>query len=90
MIVVSSSDSEEANQGPVDGRLVRVTMADTTPPGPDGPTHWHARKYGLLAANPFGRRAFEGGDAPSGAVIVTPENPFRRRLAVFLETGSRR
>ena len=75
-------------EGPVDGRLVRVTMADETP-GVDGPTHWHARKYGLLAANPFGRRAFEGRAAPSGSVVFTPDTPFRRRIVVFAETGSR-
>lgn len=76
-------------EGPVEGRLVRVAMVDATP-GADGPTHWHARKYGLLAANPFGRRAFEGREAPSGRVTITPESPFRRRIVVFAESGIRR
>lgn len=74
-------------EGPVDGRLVRVTMTDASPPGPDGPIHWHARKYGLLAANPFGRRAFEGRDAPSGARTISVTAPFRRRMILTLETG---
>lgn len=81
------SDSVSA-EGPVDGRLVRVTMTDESP-GPEGPTWWHARTYGLLAANPFGRRAFEGRDAPSGALTITPDAPWRRRIVLELETGVR-
>ncbi len=75
-------------EGPVGGRLVRVVMTDDTP-GTEAPTHWHARTYGLLAANPFGRRAFEGRGAPSGSVTLTPDAPFRRRIVVSAETGLR-
>lgn len=29
------------------------------PKNPGAPTHWHARGYGLFAANPFGRQGFD-------------------------------
>lgn len=45
--------------GQVDGKTVGVTMFDAhTNYG--YPTYWHARDYGLLAANPFGAKAFTG------------------------------
>lgn len=70
-------------EGPVDGRLVRVTMRDDDG-NPWQPTWWHARGYGLLALNPFGRRAFEGADAPSGARTVAPDAPLRFRVALAI------
>lgn len=75
-------------EGPIGGRLVRVTMLDRRP-GPDGPTFWHARNYGLLAANPFGSRAFEGGDAPAGGADLTIETPWRASVSIVLDTGVR-
>ncbi|MEC8321046.1 MAG: DUF6807 family protein [Planctomycetota bacterium] len=76
-------------EGPVDGRLVRVVVVDEES-NPWSPSHWHARKYGLLAMNPFGRRAFEGRDAGSGAMTFTPSSPLRCRYATIVETGLRR
>ena len=73
-------------EGPIDGRLVRVTVEDGEP-NPWFPSHWHARNYGLLAMNPFGRRAFEGSAAVSGAITFTPQRPLRCRYATILETG---
>ena len=73
-------------EGPIDGRLVRVRIEDADR-NPRHPTWWHARKYGLLAANPFGRRAFEGG-GESGAMTVTREAPLRLAYVVTLETGT--
>lgn len=40
-------------------RPVTIAMLDH-PRNPRFPTWWHARTYGLLAANPFGKGAFEG------------------------------
>lgn len=73
-------------EGPIDGRLVRVTVEDDDS-NPWFPSHWHARTYGLLAMNPFGRRAFEGSAAGSGAMIFTPDRPLRCRYSAILETG---
>lgn len=72
-------------EGPIEGRLVRVRIEESDR-NPRHPTWWHARKYGLLAANPFGRRAFEGG-VESGAMTVTREAPLRLAYTVTLETG---
>lgn len=44
--------------GPVDGRKVGISMFDH-PSNPRHPTWWHARDYGLFAANPFGLHDFE-------------------------------
>lgn len=45
--------------GEIDGKVVGVTMFDSTA-NYGYPTYWHARDYGLLAANPFGGKAFTG------------------------------
>ena len=68
-------------EGPLDGRLVRVTMRDH-PENVRYPTWWHARTYGLLAANPFGRQAFQGAHAPSGAIELSEETPLRLRYVI--------
>lgn len=44
--------------GPLQGRTYGVAMMDH-PENPRFPTWWHARTYGLLAANPFGQHHFE-------------------------------
>lgn len=54
-----------AAAGVADGRPVGVALFDH-PDNLRHPTWWHARSYGLLAANAFGTRAFEGAVAPSG------------------------
>jgi hypothetical protein len=38
--------------GPIDGRTFSIAMFDH-PTNPRHPTRWHARDYGLFAANPF-------------------------------------
>jgi len=49
----------------VDGKTVGVAIFDH-PSNPRHPTWWHARDYGLIAANPFGIHDFEKGQ-PEGA-----------------------
>jgi hypothetical protein len=46
------------NYGTKDGKVYGIAMFDH-PKNPRHPTWWHARTYGLLAANPFGQRDFE-------------------------------
>ena len=43
---------------PIDGQTVGIAIFDH-PGNPRHPTWWHARKYGLVAANPFGIHDFE-------------------------------
>jgi hypothetical protein len=73
-----------ALSGRVGGEDVVLLMLDH-PKNPGYPTYWHARGYGLFAANPFGPKAFSNGkegerpyslDAGASAV-------FRHRLLVL-------
>ena len=43
---------------PIDGKTVGIAIFDH-PENPRHPTWWHARYYGLVAANPFGIHDFE-------------------------------
>lgn len=51
--------------GPVRDKTVGVAIFDH-PSNPRHPTRWHARTYGLFAANPFGLRSFDKQVAASG------------------------
>ena len=55
-------------------------------PGNFRPSWFHARDYGLLVANPFGRRAFGKGGASK--VIIKPGETFRLRYGVLLHAGT--
>ena len=46
--------------GSIRGEPVRVAMFDH-PQNPGYPTYWHARGYGLVAANPLGQKAMSNG-----------------------------
>lgn len=52
------------------------------------PTWWHARSYGLLAANPFGVNDFEGKDDPDfGDHPMEKGGKLRQRYLVLLQHG---
>jgi hypothetical protein len=59
------------------------------PKNPGHPAHWHARGYGLFAANPLGASVFSGGRErldlalPAGGTVV-----FRHRLLVLSQRFS--
>jgi len=46
---------------------------------------FHARDYGFLAANPFGRKAFNKGEASK--IIVKPDEELRLRFGVFVHAS---
>lgn len=46
--------------GTLDGRPLTVAILDH-PGNPGHPTYWHARGYGLFAANPLGQKDLSGG-----------------------------
>ena len=54
------------------------------PANPGHPTYWHARGYGLFAANPLGQRAFsEGREELDFALDPGEKAVFRHRLVVL-------
>lgn len=55
--------------GTVDDKVVGIAIFDH-PKNPRHPTWWHARDYGLIAANPFGVHDFEKKPAGEGNMTV--------------------
>jgi hypothetical protein len=55
------------------------------PGNPGYPTYWHARGYGLFAANPFGPKAFSNGKEAARPYTIVAGKPavFRHRLAIL-------
>ncbi|MBK8096429.1 MAG: PmoA family protein [Planctomycetes bacterium] len=73
-------------RAPVDGRDLAVAIFDH-PDNPGAPTHWHARDYGLFAANPFGLHDFTGAPAGTGDLRLRPGEHVRFRYRVLLRQG---
>ena len=74
--------------GPIDGKTVGLAVLDH-PGNLRHPTHWHARDYGLVAANPFGLHDFTGAVLGSGDhTIPAGESLTFRYLFVFHEGDS--
>jgi hypothetical protein len=46
--------------GKLGGDSISIVMIDH-PQNPGYPTYWHARNYGLFAANPLGQKVFSNG-----------------------------
>jgi hypothetical protein len=63
----------------------RVGIAIFCHPENFRPSWFHARDYGLLVANPFGRRAF--GEGETSTVVVKPGESLRLRYGVLLHAG---
>ncbi|MEX2567583.1 MAG: PmoA family protein [Cyclobacteriaceae bacterium] len=52
------------------------------------PTYWHARGYGLFAANPLGQRALSGGDDELDFSIAAGETvTFKHRVVIYSGDG---
>ena len=68
--------------GVVDDEPVSVTMFDH-PTNVGYPTFWHARPYGLFAANPFGQAVFTDGETELGYELGADDAiEFRYRIAI--------
>jgi hypothetical protein len=52
------------------------------------PTYWHARGYGLLAANPFGLKAFTGDRQQHGTYDIPTGGSLVLRYRVFIHHGN--
>ena len=72
--------------GQVDGQTVGVAIFDN-PSNPRYPTYWHARAYGLFAANPFGVRDFTGDKSLDGSMTIEPGQTLRFRYRVVIHPG---
>ncbi len=72
--------------GPVNGKTVGIAIFDY-PKNPNHPCWWHARDYGLFAANPFGRRGYEGKNAPEGGLTIQAGKSLTFRYRFYLHEG---
>jgi hypothetical protein len=71
--------------GEVNGEKVAIVIFDH-PNNAGYPTYWHARGYGLFAANTLGQKVFSKGAEEMNFSIGNGETAtFRYRLAVFSE-----
>ena len=73
-----------AYDGEVEGKRVGFAMFDH-PQNPRFPTWWHARDYGLAAANPFGQHDFEGSKGKPGDFVLAADGELtlRHRIVFF-------
>jgi hypothetical protein len=73
-------------QGKVEGEPVTLGILDH-PENPGFPTYWHARGYGLFAANPLGQAELSGGkDRLDFALAPGASTTFRHRILVVSGT----
>ena len=74
--------------GLVGAEPVAVAIFDR-PGNPGYPTYWHARGYGLFAANPLGQKALSDGKDTLNFAIE-PKQSARFRYRVRIATGADR
>ncbi|MDZ4656104.1 MAG: DUF6807 family protein [Bythopirellula sp.] len=70
--------------GTFDGKPVGATLF--CHPNNFRPSWFHARDYGLLVANPFGRKAFHQGEVSN--VVVKPGEKFHLRYGILLHSDA--
>ena len=73
--------------GPVAGKQYGIAAMDS-PQNPRHPTRWHVRKYGLLAANPFGLNAFDKAPEHTGDFRMPPGKTVTFRYRVIVHEGA--
>lgn len=72
--------------GTVEGERMGVAIFDH-PSNPRHPTYWHARAYGLLAANIFGQHDFLNDKSRDGGLTMSPGSTLRFRYRVIIHPG---
>jgi hypothetical protein len=72
--------------GEVDGEPLGIAMFDN-PANPRHPTSWHARGYGLFAANIFGLHDFENDKSKDGSLTLEPGQTLRFRYRLVIHSG---
>jgi hypothetical protein len=72
--------------GDVNGEKVGIAILDN-PENPHHPVRWHARGYGLFAANPFGLAAFTNDKSLDGSITIEPGQKLRFRYRTIVHAG---
>jgi hypothetical protein len=72
--------------GTLDGQKVGIVIFDN-PHNFNYPTRWHARAYGLFAANPFGLKAFDPQATGEGGRTLNTGDSMRFRYRVIVHPG---
>lgn len=69
--------------GTVESEPVTIAILDH-PSNPGYPTHWHARGYGLFAANPLGQKALNDGTEELNLTLAAGKSvTFRYRILIL-------
>jgi len=71
---------------PIDGQTVGIAIFDH-PSNPRHPTWWHARYYGLVAANPFGIHDFENKPEGTGDMKIASGESVSFRYRFLFHKG---
>jgi len=71
--------------GPVEGELAGIAVLNH-PSSYLYPTYWHTRNYGLFAANPFARHAFDP-SVPKASYLLKSGDTMKFRYRVILHKG---
>lgn len=69
--------------GSVDGKMAGIAIFDH--PNNSPRARWHTRAYGLMAANPFGRKSFPG--APPDLFKLAKGDHLKLRYGILLHRG---
>ena len=74
--------------GKIGSEDITLGMLDH-PSNPNAPTYWHARGYGLFAANPLGRKVFKA-DQPELVLTLEPGKSvtYRHRILIRANTAT--
>ena len=72
--------------GKIDGKVYGVAIFDH-PENLRHPTTWHARDYGLLAANPFGIHYFKGKEKGAGEIRIKDGESLTLKYRLVIHEG---
>jgi hypothetical protein len=74
--------------GKVNQEPVSIAILDD-PQNPGYPTYWHARGYGLFAANPLGQKALSDGKETLNFALAAHQSvTFRHRILILSKTAT--
>ena len=73
--------------GSFEGKIIGIAILDH-PSNFRHPTYWHARGYGLFAANPFGEHDFFADPERDGSVTLAPGENLTLRYRVIIHPGT--